>query len=403
MIETVSGLSTNQKKAAVYGGIAASIAGLVWMFSGTAEPKPVKEEPVVESLTGGADVRTVTIDGLNDRLRKIEDNGIEADQATDLKFQQLQNQLSLITQQLATAEKRNAELAARISDYRAEARSTPVPTNDPQIQVFTPTEPSREEFAERAAERDQERRDAIYTRSSNAPDFSTGFNNAPVPRIATYQAEKPAEDENVNRIMVNVPAGSILQAMLLTGVDAPTGTQASGSPIPVLMRIKAEAIMPNYARADIKDCHLLGAAYGELASERVVIRGETVSCILKDNSAVEGKIKFFVTGEDGKNGVRGRLVTRAGRLIAGAAASALTQGIVGALDGANQTTVTADDVVAGLAGARSGAIEGAQAGFDKITDYYIQLAEETFPVIEINNGRWVDVILTSGLEIAWKG
>lgn len=190
-----------------------------------------------------------------------------------------------------------------------------------------------------------------------------------------------------------------MTAMLLTGLDAPTGARAQSQPVPVLMRIKKEAIMPNYASADVKECHLLGSAYGELSSERVNIRGETVSCILADNTAVEGSVKFFVTGEDGKNGVRGTLVSRSGRVLASAAGAALAQGILSSMQ---ETSAESVFLGGGDSGA-GGAVSGASEGFDLLTEYYLDLAEQTFPVIEIPNGRWVDVVLTEMLTVKFKG
>jgi len=48
-----------------------------------------------------------------------------------------------------------------------------------------------------------------------------------------------------------LPAGAILQGVLLSGVDAPSGKAAMKDPIPVLARIKVDAILPNRYRADI--------------------------------------------------------------------------------------------------------------------------------------------------------
>jgi conjugal transfer pilus assembly protein TraB len=36
---------------------------------------------------------------------------------------------------------------------------------------------------------------------------------------------------------------------------------------------------------------------------------------------------------------------------------------------------------------------------ERLADYYIRLAEKTFPVIEVDAGRVVDVVLTKGVLI----
>lgn len=222
----------------------------------------------------------------------------------------------------------------------------------------------------------------------------------PAPRIAKFEGpEKPVVDSAEAGIPdLEVPAGSILSAFLLTGMEAPSGTRSEKNPLPVLMRIKLDAIMPNYARADVKECHLLGSAVGELATQRIQVRGETVSCILADNSALEGSVKFFLADNDGKAGLRGKLVTRSGQMLSRAAGAALAQGLSGALT-AGVSSGSGTSVNLGGQSIASGAMQGAADGFDMLTEYYISLAEETFPVIEVPNGRWVDVILTEKMTI----
>lgn len=272
---------------------------------------------------------------------------------------------------------------------------------EPRISAAERREQLRAERERQQAE--LKKREGIYVAPTPAPMQNMNQNAGPAPRIAVFKSDKAEKgDKALDRLAnipdVQVPAGSILSAMMITGLDAPTGTRATQEPVPVLMRIKPEAILPNYALADVRDCHLLGSAYGDLGSERVNIRGETVSCVLRDNTAVEGKVKFFVAGDDGKNGIKGHLVARSGRMLAAAAGAALTQGLMGALQNSTSST---DSLV--ISGGASSAVSGASKGFDLLTEYYIDLAEQTFPVIEVPNGRWVDVVLTEMLTIKWKG
>ena len=122
----------------------------------------------------------------------------------------------------------------------------------------------------------------------------------------------PSSGDNLFRL----PATSILTGTLITGLDAPTGAQAQGEPLPVLLRLKKEAILPNRFKADVRECFALLGAYGDLSSERAHMRGETMSCILHDGTILEQPLKAFAVGEDGKEGPRGRLVRREGTFIA---------------------------------------------------------------------------------------
>ena len=48
---------------------------------------------------------------------------------------------------------------------------------------------------------------------------------------------------------------------------------------------------------------------------------------------------------------------------------------------------------------RAGVGSGVGKALDRLASYYIKLAENTFPVIEIDAGREVDVVITKGVRI----
>ncbi len=115
---------------------------------------------------------------------------------------------------------------------------------------------------------------------------------------------------------VLIPAGSILRAVFLSGMDAPTGRAARRDPYPALARIKHDAILPNRFRADMRECFLILAGYGDLASERAYLRSESIACVREEGGAIEVAVDGYAVGEDGKAGVRGRLVNKQGQIIA---------------------------------------------------------------------------------------
>ena len=109
--------------------------------------------------------------------------------------------------------------------------------------------------------------------------------------------------------MSYLPSGTFAKARLLNGATAPTRGQGSGNPVPVLLELTDSAVMPNLYRSGIKRCFVTANATGELASERVLIRLDRLSCIDENGGAVVKKIQGYVSGEDGKTGLRARLVT----------------------------------------------------------------------------------------------
>lgn len=200
-----------------------------------------------------------------------------------------------------------------------------------------------------------------------------------------------------------LPSGAFTRAVLLGGLDAPTGGQAQRNPQPVLLRLADNAILPNQFRARVKECFIVGAGYGDVSSERAYIRTESLSCVTRDGTAIDVPVKGYVAGEDGKAGMRGRLVSKQGQILANALLAGVASGIGHAFTQSSTTlsvsplgtTSTVDpgkQLEAGLG-------TGVGKALDRLAQYYISLAEKVFPVIEVDAGRSVDVVLTQGVAL----
>ncbi|MBK4222963.1 conjugal transfer protein TraB, partial [Escherichia coli] len=135
-----------------------------------------------------------------------------------------------------------------------------------------------------------------------------GDGTAPVDSKARHAARK---DE------MFLPATSIITGVLITGLEAPTSLSSKSEPMPVTMRIKKDVIMPNNFTMDLRDCNLLGSAVGDLASQRAYIRATSISCVNSKGKAFDVKLEAYAVSEnDGKNGIRGTLISRNGNAIA---------------------------------------------------------------------------------------
>jgi conjugal transfer pilus assembly protein TraB len=196
---------------------------------------------------------------------------------------------------------------------------------------------------------------------------------------------------------------SFVKAKLITSLDAPAGGTAQDNPYPVLINITDNAQLPNSKRTTLKGCFVLAAGYGDVASERAYLRLEKMSCVTASGKVIDQKVEGFVAGEDGKAGLRGKLVSKAGSKVA----LALLSGTVGGLAQAFAQTATTlqqtpigptqqvnPSQSLGFAGAT-----GVSSGFQQLSQYYINMAEKTFPVIEINDQRNVTIIFTQGIEL----
>lgn len=249
----------------------------------------------------------------------------------------------------------------------------------------------------------------VITAESSARE-AAGSSGQPGDIRVVRGAKKSGSDDKKGTF---IPAGSIFSGTLLTGMDAPCGQAAKRDPFPVLLRVKRVAILPNRYTADVRECFLVASGYGDLSSERAYLRSERFSCIREDGKALENRVEMFATGEDGKAGIRGRLVSKQGAIIGRALLAGFMEGFskifgknpVLSIDtgqnGFQRTTpfqrnLSKDSMeAAGVAGMGN--------ALDNLSRYYLDMAKDMFPVVEIDAGREVDFILISGVTLKLQG
>ncbi len=220
-------------------------------------------------------------------------------------------------------------------------------------------------------------------------------------KIAQPEKEKPKPQKPKPKNII--PTGTINKVILLGGMDAPTMARAKDNPLPVLMKVTDLSFLPNDWREDIRGCFILGEGYGDLSSERAYIKTTTLSCITNDGYHIDTPFRGAVYGEDGKVGLRGRVVTKQGALIARTLLAGFLQGISEAFKqnttivsvSPQGTTQTIDPNKAFQAGIFNGAATATQ----KLAEFYLKMADQVAPVIEISAGRRVDVIALEPIEL----
>ena len=228
----------------------------------------------------------------------------------------------------------------------------------------------------------------------------------------TKKREQKKAEKDQEETAAYIPAGSIITGTIITGGDFPTNAGGFENPTPLLIRISKEAILPNRRTSDVRECFLLAGGRGDLASERVKLRGEMLSCIRNDGSVIESKLNSYVAGEDGKEGVRGRLVSKQGQIIARSLAAGFASGLSDAFDVNQVPTITTStdgtvqyEKVFSKDALQGAAVKGFSNSLERISQFYLDMAKDIFPVVEVNAGRQVDVIVISGtkLKISAKG
>lgn len=243
----------------------------------------------------------------------------------------------------------------------------------------------------------------VNTMVPPTPGSEKGQANGTMFHLSLSDEGEDGEDETPKNAEHFIPAGSFSTAIMLAGVDAPTGGLAQTNPSPVLFRLKEDARLPNFWRSEIQDCHVIGEAVGNMSSERAEIRLNKMSCVLSTGEVIEKKVKGWVTGEDGKAGVRGKVISKQGRLIAMSAFAGIFGGIGESVSQQNQIvqstalgTVTTIDPKQAL---ESGLATGFADSMQSIQQYYMERANETYPVIEVSAKRVVELVLSEGIDL----
>ena len=201
-----------------------------------------------------------------------------------------------------------------------------------------------------------------------------------------------------------IPAGSILTGTLITGADFPTGKGSRDNPTPTLIRLSKQAILPNRYRSEVRECFMLVSGHGDLATERATLRSEMLSCIRNDGGIIQTKLNGYVAGEDGKAGMKGRLVSKTGQMIARTLVAGFLSGMsqafdydpVNVLDTSSVGNHTKYQSRWSTDAAKSGFAQGAHQSLERVADYYMDLADQMTPVVEVTAGRQVDLIVISG-------
>lgn len=213
--------------------------------------------------------------------------------------------------------------------------------------------------------------------------------------------------KNLDTVDTMIPPGSFAQGVLLSGVDANTSTSASANPEPVLIELTDSGDLSRHFTSTVKGCRVTASGYGDISKERVMMRLEKLSCIeVQTGEVVVADVDGYVSGEDGKLGVRGTVVDRAGDHVRAAMVGGFMSSFGNFLAGASNPVTFAPSTglaqVGGMSNAdmlKHGAAKGVSGALEKYTEFYIKRAEQLEPVIQIGAGRIVQVVFNKTVSI----
>lgn len=233
-------------------------------------------------------------------------------------------------------------------------------------------------------------------------DYAAGGIEVVSVSSAPQQKAKAAE----NGLKFYLPP-SFMPATLLTGVRAGTMQGGQSKEKPLLIRIKDLAVLPNEIKSNLKGCFVIASVQGDLSDERAHARLTNLSCISKTGeSVVEAKVKGYVVDADGQIGLAGTVVTRMGALLGRSVLAGFFGGMGEAVE--NSTKITS---VSALGSTQSinpdkilmaGAGKGIGTGFEKLQDFYLDMAKQTFPVVEVGSVKDITIVIEEGVVLAVK-
>ncbi|MGK7346035.1 MAG: TraB/VirB10 family protein [Candidatus Nitrospinota bacterium M3_3B_026] len=238
-------------------------------------------------------------------------------------------------------------------------------------------------------------------KDQEGPEYVGGIEFVSAPAAKEKPGEKTADKKKEETIYL---PPSFMEASLISGLDAPTVENAKGNPMPALLRVKAPAVLPNRVKANLKGCFVIASGYGDLAAERAYLRLDTLSCISKNGgSVIDQQVKGFVVDVDGKIGLRGRVVSKMGSTIARSMVAGFFGGVGDVLRLSGTTTSTSalgttqmyDTEKLAEIGIGSGLGQAAK----EIQKFYLELARQTMPVIEVGATKQVTLVIQEGADL----
>ncbi len=239
---------------------------------------------------------------------------------------------------------------------------------------------------------------AFYPGNGMTPPPQVSYQSVPVPnqiQRKTFSYDKGKKTKSLPYI----PSGSFAKSMLIEGADANASVTGNESTVPMQLRITGRVEMPNSKTYDLTGCFVGLEAWGDVSSERAIVRTRNISCIKGDKTIdqpINGHVSFM-----GKNGVKGEVVMRNGKILGWAWGAGFVDGIGQGMERASQPAVGLGATASVGAGdvLKMGVGGGASKAAQTLGEYYIKRAEQYHPVIPIGAGNEVTVVFQDGFQL----
>lgn len=302
----------------------------------------------------------------------------------------IRNQLKEVTKRLDSVAKENQELKDKLREIELQkTNSISVPEqqqSDPNNPVPTlNTTGAGANVVNRNISNVSTSRDVITF--SQPPAITGQFVRK------TYKSKKKNSGDRFY-----IPSGSFSEALVLEGADANASVTARETDnTPMQFKLKGDLNLPsNNKLSKLDGCFVTAGTYGDISSERAIVRLERLSCVIKGkhiDQKVKGHVAFY-----GKNGIQGVPVMRNGKILGLAFGTGVLSGLGNSISQVGNTTVGigATSVVSASEVARQSIGSGLSSAANKLADYYIKVAEQYHPIIPIGAANKVEVVFQEG-------
>lgn len=399
-------LTPKQKKYSVFGLFGLAFVILTYPFLSepprNAKAKTGKESKIANVLTS-ADTHELGLSGVQRELDRVKREIQEGRSKQPVVVEKVEPARAEPSEEVLELKRQMAEQQAQIASLLAQQqapREAPAPPGTVGNPVSPVTSRAGAPFQQGqpgmqpAVLRIRTIEDAPPEIDTQKPGLKPTANTTAAPATPNAPARPVKTGSGVY-----IPSGTLITGVNITGVDAPTARGAMKDPLPMLIRVKHEAILPSRYQQDIREAFILAACYGDLPSERVYCRGEALSLVRSDGKVIDTKIEASATGHDGKTGIRGRVVSKQGALIGKAMLAGFADGVSRAFGSTNY--VGGGVATQGLSpeSLQSGIYGGASSGLDRLSQHFIEEADQMHPVIECDAGQQVSFIVLKGTEL----
>lgn len=199
-----------------------------------------------------------------------------------------------------------------------------------------------------------------------------------------------------------VPAGTFVRAVILGGADANASVNGQSDTSELIFRVLGEGTLPGGAHSHLKNCVVLASVYGDISSERGIVRLQHMTCTLAHQRILDIPVQGWAF-YSGKSGIKGVPVMRNGKVLMWAGLSGFLSGIGQSLSQSQSVQSTSalgtTTTVPTSRIASSGLYSGAGTALNKLANYYIKRADQYHPIIEIGAGNVATLVFEKGFSL----